>query len=356
MNKFIFLAVIILILIILYFNSNKINLYKKNINCGIIQNKQYIDDNYTQRVEKNLYNLLNKYSANKQINLKSKDKKSFISSTMPMDTKLEITMIVNKILKRINKNSMFNFVLIEIVDVDVIKKNKKRQYITNFLITDSKNYFNLRLYLNVIVYLKGNFKERSKKCLSYTTPPFPTYPIGIPSKDQLIPIPTDVIETQRNHLSNKCIYEIKSEDISYLYINKINILNNTDVVDYYEINKYKNIGGITDIKLEYNDLQNKNNNPFIESSSIRNKWPILKDEPVNQGQWPCQPNPIYWNTLGVSPTPVISTEECPGERYSTEAMPLQAQYWPTFGTLPRAKGQYTWFFNKNREIPNFPIN
>ena len=93
---------------------------------------------------------------------------------------------------------------------------------------------------------------------------------------------------------------------------------------------------------------------FVEPSKIRNKWPILKDEPVNQGQWPCQPNPMYWNTLGVSPNPVISTEECPGERYSTEAMPLQAQHWPTLGPLPRAKGNNVWLFDRSRGIPSFP--
>ena len=359
MNKYGNIAIVILIMIVLSLfivKNNIVNIsdLSSTTNCGIIRNKPYIDDNFTKRFQVELEDTLKKYSADNYIKLKTNNNKSYTSATIPLNIKLEANMIIQNILKKINSKTIFSFNLIQIENITVLEENKKRQYICNILTTDNKNYFNLHLLLDVIVHLKNNIKKRKTSCESTTTPGFKTFPIGIPSEDQLIPTPTDVIDTQRNLLSTNCIYEIKAHDISYLYINTIRILNSTDIINSYEECKYKNIGGITDNKLEFNNLKEKENNPFVELAVERNKWPILKDEPINQGQWPCQPNSMYWNTLGVSPYPVISTKECPGERYSTEPMPLQAQYWPTLGPIPRATGGNVWLFDKSRGIPSFP--
>mgnify|MGYP003303441661 CR=1 FL=1 len=45
---------------------------------------------------------------------------------------------------------------------------------------------------------------------------------------------------------------------------------------------------------------------------------------------------------------------CPGVRWSTEDMPLQAQYWPTLATVPRNTGPNHWLFDLSRGIPDFP--
>ena len=349
------MAVSILIIFSLFIFNNKLNILNKEPSNNLqIDNKPYITDNFTKRFYSDLLKTLDKYTPDKQIQLSKDNIQTYTSATLPLNIRLEATMVINEILKKINSTSIFNFYLVGIENIKIYEEHKKRQYITNILISDNKNYLNLRFLLNVVIHLKNNIKKRKTECESTTTPGFKTFPIGIPSKDQLIPTPTDVIDTQRNFLSNNCIYEIKSHDINYLYINFIRILNNTNIINSYDQCKYPKIGGITDISLEFNNLENKDNNPYIEKASERNKWPVLKDEPINQGQWPCQPNPMFWNTLGVSPNPVISTKECPGERYSTEPMPLQAQYWPTLGPLPRATGGNVWLFDKSRGIPGFP--
>ena len=354
MNNYgnVFMILCILIIFSLFFFKDNLNSFpNKKDNSKI--NKQYINDNFTKRFYNNLLKTLDKYTPKIQIELKKDNIKKYISSTMPLNVKLEATMIINEILNKINSSSIFNFNLIAIENIKIYEENKKRQYITNILISDSKNFFNLRLLLNVVINLRNNIKKRKKECESNTTPGFKTFPIGIPSLDQLIPTPTSIINTQNNILNDNCIYEIKSHDINYLYINYIRILNNTNILNSYDNCKYPNIGGITDISLEYDNISNKNN-PFIEKAVDRNKWPVLKDEPINKGQWPCQPNPMFWNTLGVSPYPIISTKECPGERYSTEQMPLQPEYWPTLGPLPRTTGSNVWLFDKSRGIPSFP--
>ena len=345
---------VLIVFSLFIFNSKLKKVNKEPSNNLQIDDKLYVKDNLTKRVYNELLNTLSKYTADKQLQLTNNNFETFTSATIPLGVKLEATMVINEILKKINSTSIFEFNLVGIENIKIYKENKKRQYITNILISDTKNYFSLRFLLNVVIHLKNNIKKRKKECESTTTPGFKTFPIGIPSEDQLIPTPTDVIDTQRNLLSDNCIYEIKSHEINYLYVNYIRILNNTNILNYYNHCAYPPIGGITDISLEFNELKNKENNPYIETAFNRNKWPVLKDEPINQGQWPCQPNPMFWNTLGVSPYPIISTKECPGERYSTEPIPLQPEYWPTLGPLPRATGSNVWLFDKTRGIPSFP--
>ena len=178
---------------------------------------------------------------------------------------------------------------------------------------------------------------------------------GIPSEDQLVPLPTDVIVTERTMLSKNTINEIRPDEIKNIHINYVTILNCDDVINGYHIDEKKdNLGGVNDGKNEFSNLQTSDNNPYIEPAVIRNKWITLNQQPTGYKAFPCQEPPKTWNILGVPSEDIKYTAECPGKRESTEQTDLQGQTWPTLGTVPRRNGDNAWLFKLDRGIPSFP--
>lgn len=342
---YVVLILMIIIFLIVYIPSNKHFSKKHKLN-----DLPYVHSNFTKRMEYTLLEVLKHFSAcknNQDVNykkLRSKNSVFYTSATLPLKEKLEMKIFINNILERINSRSIFNFHLIEIQDVNIYSDKKNKHYVANILVNDNKNYISQTLLLDVIVYSKG--KNNKKK----------SYPIGFPSEDQLIPLPMGVEEVQRGVISTDSIDPIEPDNISHLYINFVKILNSTEVLNAYNVPKYKKLNGVSDNKIPFSRLRNCDNNPFIETAKQRNKWPRLIGEPKNRKQWPCQPAPQCWNALGVAPNPVISTKECPGERHSTEQMPLQPYYDPSLGTYPRNTGPNAWLFDLTRGIPSFPTN
>lgn len=338
------LLLIILIFVINFKNEtniNRLSIDSKTINkvitnrntnndldkiCSTINNKKYVKLNYIKS-----YNYTN--------------------CTLPLKIKLETNHIINLILENINKLFNYRAFLIEVVSLELkIDNYGNKQFIINTLINNINNSAGIRLIIDVIAYIKTKYKIKNI-----------FNKIGFPSQDQLIPIPVDVIVTERGILSTKSINEVKKDEFSYLYINSINILNSNRINDGNNIQKKEilketqnMIGGINNSKLEYSVNFNKSNNELVEPAIIRNKWPKLKDEPTNIKQWPCAIPPNTWNELGVPFRKINYTKECPGKRESTIQTDLQAQSYPTLGPLPRDKGINTWLFERERGITSFP--
>jgi len=352
---------ILFYLLITHYNNGKSNNTINNFNyllnpkCGVLNRPDFINDNFSKRFRDELDNTLEKLSnKNNYKKIRPVSSCQYITSTIPLETKLELNKIINSILNDIN--NIFNFNLVEIKNVEVfIDNSNNKQYICDILVNDNKNYLSVRLKLDIVIKYKSSKRNTSPTCTDITNPPFKKYKIGIPSEDQLIPLPTDVIVTERTILSKNTINEIKPDEIKNIHINYVTILNCDDVINGYHIDEKKdNLGGVNDGKNEFSNLQTPDNNPYIEPAVVRNKWITLNQQPTGYKAFPCQEPPNTWNILGVPSEDIKYTAECPGKRESTEQTDLQGQTWPTLGTVPRKIGDNAWLFKLDRGIPSFP--
>ena len=342
----IFSLLLLIILIFVINFKNESNIDSETINNKIIYNKIITNEN-TNNLDKICSTINNK----KYVKLNNTKSYNYTNCTLPLKIKLETNHVINLILENINKLFNYRAFLIEVVSLKLkIDNYGNKQFIINTLINNINNSAGIRLIIDVIAYIKT--KHKIKNVFNK---------IGFPSQDQLIPIPVDVIVTERGILSTKSINEVKKDDFSYLYINSINILNSNRIIDGNNIQNKEileqnqnMIGGINNSKLEFSLNFNKSNNELVEPAIIRNKWPKLKDEPINIKQWPCKIPPNTWNELGVPFTKINYSKECPGKRESTIQTDLQAQSYPTLGPLPRDKGINTWLFERERGITSFP--
>lgn len=338
MLKFISLFIIILIIITIHFisSSNKVS-------------KSVIDNS-----KKDIHNICNLMTNKKYIKLTNlKNSCKYTSITIPFKNRLEIHFIINKILHKINELFHLKLYFIKVEHLNIFEDvYGNKQYICNVLVNNIETNAGIKLKIDVIAYIKNVEKIKNM---------FNKFKIGIPSNDQLIPIATDVLVSERSFSSKKSINEIKKDNFSYLYINSINILNANCVMngDYLKDKKnleviQNNIGGVNNTINEYSYIKNCQCNPYIEKAVIRNKWPRLKEEPKNRKQWPCTPALLTWNELGVPFHKLHYTKKCPGKRESTEQTELLPNYYPTLAPLPRDKGDNIWLFEQHRGIPSFP--
>tara|TARA_B100001248_G_C27392792_1_gene463483 strand:- start:1016 stop:2068 length:1053 start_codon:yes stop_codon:yes gene_type:complete len=344
MLKIISLVLLIILLFVINFKDKTI-VNKKNLM------KTY--DKYP-KTTKQLEEICKIMTNKKYIKLKNIKKScKYISVTIPFKIRLEINFIINAILRRINELFNYKTYFIEVDHLEVFEDNiGNKQYIANVLVNNIINSAGIKLKIDIIAYIKN--KEKLNNYLN-------KFKIGIPSNDQLIPIPMDVLVNERGFISSNSINETKPDKFSHLYINYIKILNancimNGDHIDNKELEEQiqKNMGGVNNTQNEFSYISNCNCNPYIEPAIIRNKWPTLKDEPTDRKQWPCTPALLTWNELGVPFHKLHYTKDCPGKRESTVQTELQAQTYPTLGPLPRDKGQNIWLFDQARGIPSFP--
>lgn len=341
----IYLIIFLLVLFIIFKYNDIFKIKKNNLQLDTIED---IFDNFKNK--------------NRKLN-NVKEKCKYNDMTIPMNIRLELRFIIQKIIENINKKFNYNLFLIQFEDVEVsMDTSGNKHYNIIVLMNNNKNVTGVRLMLDFIIYINRKMKTNKLDiCTDITNPPFKKYYIGIPSNDQLIPLPSEVITTQRGVISTQTIDKIEYDSINYIYINNIKILNSNLVINGNNLDdKPKNklinnlISGLINTKNEFSILKNCSNNPFIEPSVIRNKWPLLNDQPLDVKQWPCQPAPKTWNELGVPFHEMKYTKECPGKRESTEQTELQGQYYPSLGPLPRNKGNNVWLFERSRGIPSFP--
>jgi len=290
-------------------------------------------------------NILEKMSKKDKYTLNNiKRKCLYYTTTIPFKIKLELDYIIKIILDKINNNYKSRFYLISIDNVTVTEDNfGNKQYVTNFLANNNADYSGVRFKLDAIVYVKKTFS----KLISGMK-------IGIPSNDQLIPLPHEVLVQERGIISTENVNPVKPDEFSSLYLNNIKILNSNLIIKEDDIFGKNSLNGVNYTNNEFSYLKSSNSNPYIEPASIRNKWPTLNNQPMDRQQYPCQQVPLTWNELGVPSNKIIYTSKCPGKRESTEQTDLQGQTYPTLGPLPRSNGENLWLFEKSRGISSFP--
>jgi|TARA_R110002074_G_scaffold169679_2_gene331452 hypothetical protein len=344
MLKYIILIILIIVLCVINFKDTSVQKEPS-------QTTPLFNDNKGDKNLEDICKLMTNKNYIKLSNIKTSCE--YTSITIPFKIRFEINFIINTILERINKIFNYKAYFIEVDHLKVFMDTLgNKQYIANVLVNNINNNAGIKLKIDVIAYIKT--KEKIKNY-------FKKFKIGIPSEDQLIPLPMDTLVNQRSFISSDSINEVKPDKFSYLYINSINILNancimNGDHIEDKELLEeiQKNMAGVNNTKNEFSYLTKCDCNPYIEPAKIRNKWPTLKSQPTDRKQWPCTPALLTWNELGVPFHKLHYTKRCPGKRESTEQTKLMANYYPTLGPLPRDKGHNIWMFDQARGIPSFP--
>ena len=218
----------------------------------------------------------------------------------------------------------------------------------------------LRLFLEICEMPKKNSEgvyqcryksdPKLKTCAEETTPEFPRYVIGIPSNDQLIPLPTEVITTG-NEVENFKGLDFKVPcEYERLWINWVEIFNSSLVLNAYENFKDEQLKGYDKPTLEYTLWKSKNNSPYQLDNQVNNQWIDPPDIPKGVKNWPCTPLRFEWNSQGVQ-APVFPTRTCPGIRHDLEQTPLTPSFFNSYFNQPRGQTQYTWLFvNSNKDM------
>ena len=191
--------------------------------------------------------------------------------------------------------------------------------------------------------------KKLKTCAAETTPDFPRYYIGYPANNQLIPLPTEVIVTEKSILNFKGINYPTPCPFEKIWINWIEIVNSNLTVNAFENFKGPQLKGLYDIKLEHSKWTG-GNDPYQEPNRVTNQWPTLDTQPKDIKAWPCTPVPFIWDSNGIRPK-VDPTRKCPGIRTSLVQQPLTASLDPSMFQYPRNITQYRWMFDNTRIIP-----
>lgn len=347
------IILIVLISLCIYYSPNSNLKNSSYFLTNFNKNEQFIDhcklipdyqiQNLTIFIKDKIVNLLKSFSSNDKLTLEKCSSNSYIPATTDSHLRDELNQITNLLLKKINNQEDFNLVKSTYGDLTVSEDTMgNKHFIYELFIRDVKNCFGFKLIVDLIKFVtKKEVKIRNATAGTI----FPYYNIGVPSKDQLIPPPMDVIPTGNDILSTKNIYFEKPDKINYLYINNIDIDNSTlTLSDNTKIDKPVD-GGLSDNSLDYIPLVG-DHDPFIEPSKVRNKWPKLWSQPKYEKAWPCVPVSQYWNNEGIYyETKEKPTRDCPGYRTSTTQQPLIGQSWPTHGTIPRNCGTNHWLFD-----------
>ncbi len=262
-----------------------------------------------------------------------------------MDDLLRRTMdeISDRVLTLLNKSGTYGFEKANYGDIQVWSDSTgNKEYKYELFVTSLKHYFQLKLYIHVIKFIKKDeMKPYGIKSSPYI---FPTYHNGYPTKDQLIPAPHEVIPIGNIVLSTKSMKPNNVEKAEYMYLNHIDLQNSTLVINA-NIQKNKEFimdvgenGGIIDNKLEYTHLSKSiTSTPIQPIAREANKWVETPDKPNYMGQFPCKVTPEMWDEDGVYyyskvrnnqlKTEERDYESCDGTRYSTEPLPLQPNFW-----------------------------
>lgn len=320
--------------------------YQVNKDC---LKPNYLVEDETNFAKKELLVFLSKINK-KPIQLKSPCIYKFYTHAT-MDDLLRRTMdeISDRVLTLLNKSGTYGFEKANYGDIKVWNDavgNKEYKY--ELFVTSLKHYFQLKLYIHVIKFIKKD--EMNPYGIKSSPYIFPTYHNGYPTKDQLIPAPHEVIITGNIVLSTNSMKPNDVEKAEYMYLNHIDVENSTLVINS-NIQKNTNEvrefimdvgenGGIIDNKLEYTHLhKGELNNPIQPIARQANKWVETPSKPNYMGQFPCKVTPEMWDEDGVyyyskargkqNNKESRDYESCDGTRYSTEPLPLQPNFWVT---------------------------
>ena len=265
-----------------------------------------------------------------------------------------LDMLVKPLLKKIKQIApMTDFWLVgyESYDLYQIKNSNLKLHRIDCFLYDVNGVVQIRLLLEIVEEPKKikKFKSKEPTCAQKTTPSIPYYYIGYPCQNQLIPLPSQVIVTGRDVLSEKgtkypvpCPYE-------KIWVNYAEIVNSSLVLNAFENFGINDLPGLNQIPINYS-VWKGGNDPYYLPSKYRNRWTKFKDEPKNLKAWPCTPIPFVWNLYGTPPA-VYPTKDCPGLRRSTQEAPLTTSYDPSMFDNPRNTDEYNWLFSNSQNTP-----
>ena len=342
-------------------NKNTPNYVKTYLNKKVSSHPDYNTENVNQFNYDRLFNKLQLINEEK-IQLDGPfNHEKYITTTTDDKLRRDLDIITKYVLLILNQDSYYNFAKTNYGNVEIFyNKNNSANYKYELFLWDKKNYFEIKLLIDIIKIPKKSyihkFGIKQKKYI------FQDYNIGIPSKDQLIPLPLDVIPTQNRKLSDE-IYKNDPLKPKYFYLNQVKIENSTLIVNSsknnFNNNKMKidefGFSGITDMSLEYIGYKGTNN-PTLEKSKKYNKWPTLDEEPKWKGQYPAKTPPQSWDVDGIyyysnkdKSDASQKDKYCDiydsGTIWSPMKMPLQPYSRPTLATIPRNCGENYWLFN-----------
>jgi len=230
-------------------------------------------------------------------------------------------------------------------------------------IYDRVNWTGLRILIEIVELPKkeaiGKYECRNvnnpnmETVASLTTPEFPTYPIGIPSDDQLIPLPTEVIISGKDVENQNGVNFPIPCPFEKIWVNWIEIVNSNLVLNAFEEYPDKQLSGIDKIPFDYTKYTppDGKQNPYQWPAQATNQWPTLNTQPKGIKNWAATPEPFVWYSDGTIPK-VYPTREAPGLRHDLVQTPLTASLDPSMFNYPRGQTDYTWMFSNTAIIPS----
>lgn len=310
-------------------------------------------------------------------------------ATIDVFQRMELDQVMQPILGTVmaSANGAYRFKVIEYEGLTVYKDSVgNKNLVFNCYVYELLQQFMIRLRVDVVKYVdvkKRDEDMRGKEnCANGTTPEFPYYVIGMPSRDQLLPLPTEIINTGggggADVLSDKGVNPVEISPILGIHVNSLEQFNSNLVLSYAGAERMAKLGGVTDNTNEFSGYNDKvvggacgaRVSGQQDKAEEYNKWPVLDDMPRGEGQWPCKSESLDWGRDGV---PIEGLRQkigdelkavhdnsddkynvsCPGTRSSAQHEPLQAQHWPTLGGLPRNSGENWWLFDRMEGVPAF---
>jgi len=298
-------------------------------------------------------------------------------ATIDIFQRMELDQVMQPILGTVmaSANGAYRFKVIEYEGLTVYQdKTGNKNLIFNCYVYEMLQQSMIRMKVDVVKYIDVKKRDAagSGSCAAVTTPEFPVYEIGMPSRDQLLPYPTQIINTGSGGivLSSKGYNPVTLSPVLGLHVNSLEQFNSNLVLSYAGTGRVAGLGGVTDNTNEFNGYDAKGVGPIQDKAAEYNKWPVLDEQPKGEGQWPCQSESLDWGRDGV---PIIGLKQkigsgmtavtdksddkywksCPGTRSSASHIPKRPNYWPTLGGLPRNGGENWWLFDRASGVPSF---
>lgn len=314
-------------------------------------------ENTTQYLTRSLLGIMKNASQKKKLVLKSPCVvNKYIPGTTDEYLKDDIKPVTDLVVSILNKSNKFEFIHTTYGNISVLKDVRNiYNFVYDMFLEDVKNLIMVHIKVNVVVFPNKNYKKflRQNKLYDVAGSIFPIYNIGIPSRGQRIPLPTEVIPTAGDVIGDSSIRVPDRLVPKYMYINTLEVLNSSLVINPNRKCIGVGVNASKDKMLDHTWI-NKEHTPYIEQSVKRNKWIPLKSMPTNRKQFPCTERADEWNENGIYTPIAMTSTDCPGKRWSLTQMPLQPNYNPTLATIPRNEGENAWLFEMSRGMPSFP--
>ena len=154
----------------------------------------YKNENITMYNFKRLFDKVQQVNKEK-ITLKDRGNYNFYTQSTTEDKlRMDLDMISKYVVLLLNKDGYYDFNKTNFGDVEMwVDKIGNEELKYELFLWDKKNYFEIKLWVNIIKFIdKSEINKYGVKEKHYI---FPDFNIGYPFKDQIIPLPTDVVIT-----------------------------------------------------------------------------------------------------------------------------------------------------------------